>query len=93
MESYSRNETDALLMKLEKRLGTRLGTYHNEQKTTLKVIGDDVVEIKEQCTKTNGRVGKLEDRANTIENWKWFITGGLAILGLLFIPLMFKFLA
>ena len=41
----------------------------------------DIVEIKEQTTKTNGRVTKLE-------NWRNYITGGLAVLTLLVIPVL-----
>lgn len=35
-----------------------------------------------QTQKTNGRVGSLE-------NWKWFITGGLAIITVIILPVVF----
>lgn len=41
----------------------------------------DVGEIKVQTSKTNGRVGALE-------NWRWFISGGLAIILVLIIPIV-----
>lgn len=37
--------------------------------------------IEKQTTATNGRVGKLE-------NWRWFITGGLTILAIVVVPLL-----
>lgn len=37
-------------------------------------------EIKAQVVKTNGRV-------TVLEQWRWFITGGLAILSFLVLPL------
>lgn len=89
---YTRNETDALLMKLEKRLGARLGTYHNENKATLQVILDDgkeamedIKEVKEQCKLTNGRVTALE-------KWKWAMTGGGIILSMFVVPQFLKLL-
>ena len=38
-----------------------------------------------QVQKTNGRVSSLE-------NWKWFISGGLAILSILIVPILLKLL-
>lgn len=46
-------------------------------------IKGNLNEIKLQTQLTNGRVGQLE-------NWKWFITGGLAILGLTIVPVLLK---
>lgn len=42
-------------------------------------------EILAQTKKTNGRVGNLEV-------WRGFITGGLAIIGVLLIPLFLRIL-
>jgi hypothetical protein len=41
-----------------------------------------LIEIKEQTTKTNGRVNKLE-------RWQSFMMGGLAILTILVLPILF----
>ena len=41
----------------------------------------DISEIKSQVQQTNGRVDKLE-------NWRWFITGGISILGLIVVPIL-----
>lgn len=41
----------------------------------------DLIEIKEQVRKTNGRVNKLE-------GWQKFIQGGLAIITLLIVPIL-----
>ena len=38
-------------------------------------------EIHEQTTKTNGRIGNLE-------KWRSFITGGLAVLTVLVVPVL-----
>lgn len=40
--------------------------------------------IHEQARCTNGRVSSLE-------NWRWFITGGLALLTVLVIPVLIAF--
>ena len=47
--------------------------------TFMKEIQDTLNLILGQTSKTNGRVGSLE-------NWRWFITGGLAIISVLIIP-------
>jgi hypothetical protein len=49
---------------------------HEENKIVLQ-------EILAQTKTTNGRV-------NALENWKWFITGGLTILSVLVIPMLLK---
>ena len=61
----------------------------NEQPLTLRElehffgdVKDDVKEIKVQVKTTNGRVNKLE-------NWRWFMTGGLAILTAVVLPVLF----
>lgn len=41
----------------------------------------DLTEIKQQVTKTNGRV-------NNLENWRWLLTGGMVIITLMVIPLV-----
>lgn len=46
-------------------------------------IKTDTDAIKAQVIKTNGRVG-------TLEVWRGFISGGLAIVGLLLIPILIK---
>lgn len=48
----------------------------------IKDIKGDVSEIKVQTKLTNGRVSGLE-------NWRWFITGGLTIITLLILPVVF----
>lgn len=42
-----------------------------------RILGD----IQGQTRRTNGRVGALE-------NWKWFITGGLGVIAFLLVPLI-----
>lgn len=44
-------------------------------------IGNDLQKILTQTTATNGRVGKLE-------NWKYFITGGMAVIVIIVVPLL-----
>ena len=51
-----------------------LDGHFNEIKASLK-------EIQTQVTRTNGRVSNLE-------NWRWFITGGIAILSVMVIPIL-----
>jgi len=49
----------------------------------IKDIKLDTVEIKNQVQKTNGRV-------RTLEIWRGFITGGLAIIGIILIPIIIR---
>lgn len=52
-----------------------------ELDTHFREVKDILSEIKTQTMKTNGRVGRLE-------NWRSFITGGLAIVTLIVLPLI-----
>ena len=47
---------------------------------TIKDIKASLVRIETQTSKTNGRVNKLE-------NWRYFITGALALIGVVLIPI------
>jgi hypothetical protein len=53
----------------------------NEVSKKLDALGGTLTEIHDQVKLTNGRVQKLEQ-------WRMFITGGLTILGLLFVPVL-----
>lgn len=44
-------------------------------------IKDDLREIKTDVKETNGRVRKLE-------SWRWFITGGLALISIIIVPII-----
>lgn len=46
-----------------------------------KALYEKAENILTQATKTNGRVGKLEQ-------WRMFIIGGLAVLSILFVPIL-----
>lgn len=51
-------------------------------------IKEHLVEIKEQTTKTNGRVTKLEEGVMSLTNYKYLMVGGLSVITLLVIPLV-----
>lgn len=53
-----------------------------EMDNIIKEIHSTVKRIEEQTTKTNGRVSKLE-------TWRGFITGGLAVVAVLLVPILF----
>lgn len=53
---------------------------------TLRDIQNDVKEIVLQTKKTNGRVSELE-------NWKAYITGGMAVLLMLVVPIFLAILS
>jgi len=57
-----------------------------EEKITLETIHEILIRVESQVNKTNGRVSKLEI-------WRGFITGGLAILAILVIPLILNYFA
>lgn len=56
-----------------------------DQNKVLAEIKEDGKETKAQAKLTNGRVGALE-------NWRWFISGGLAIITIIILPLLFIFI-
>lgn len=56
-----------------------------EIKEELKEIKSDGKETKTQAKITNGRVTALE-------NWRWFIAGGLAIIAVIILPVLFLLL-
>lgn len=75
---------------MEKTLSTMAETRFNnreiklmfqEQNGKIADIHTDVKEVLEQTKKTNGRVGRLEQ-------WKGFITGGLAVITVLIVPIL-----
>lgn len=55
--------------------------FQETNKHLVEIKDEHLARIEEQVRKTNGRVGKLE-------NWRAFITGGLAILTLLVVPIL-----
>lgn len=53
-----------------------------------KDMGDKLDLILQHIAKTDNRVDKLEERSNSFENWKWFLSGGLLIMSMFVIPLV-----
>lgn len=45
-------------------------------------VQDSLTRIEKQTTQTNGRVSKLE-------NWRWFVAGGLTIITVVLLPVVF----
>lgn len=54
---------------------------NDEQTTYRNFVKETLTSIDAQVKSTNGRV-------RTLENWRWFISGGLAILALIVVPLL-----
>lgn len=53
----------------------------NEEERTYRLgVVEKLNEIHEQVKKTNGRVSSLE-------NWRWFISGGIAVMGVMIVPI------
>ena len=53
-----------------------------EEQTYRRNTEEKLDAILDQVRRTNGRVGRLE-------NWRWMITGAIAVLTALVIPLLF----
>lgn len=66
---YSKREIDQIVGAI--RGGIKEGFHDTNERL-------DRIEV--QTTKTNGRVGKLE-------NWKWMMVGGLAVISAIIVPL------
>jgi len=47
------------------------------------VIKHKVVDIESHLKELNGSVKENRKRVSKLESWRWFITGGLAILGVM----------
>ena len=77
--NYTIGEVVILLKEMDKRNFEK----HQEQRKDQDDLKVACKAILEQVTRTNGRVGKLE-------NWRGFITGGVAVIGVLLVPLFFK---
>ncbi len=70
--------------------GMKLDKYHEENRARLQELSFDMkgqnkelAEIKQQTITTNGRVSKLE-------NWKYILIGGLAVVSAVIIPLFLQ---
>lgn len=57
----------------------------SEEQTFRENLMRTLSEIKTQVTKTNGRVSNLE-------NWKWALIGGWAVLTVIVIPILSSFI-
>lgn len=75
---YSKREIDQLIHEIRESFQEQ----GRDRKENFEEQNHHLREIKEQVKLTNGRVGSLE-------NWRWFITGGLAIIAIIIIPLLF----
>jgi hypothetical protein len=47
--------------------------------------------IHQQTLKTNGRVSCLEEDTEKLEVWQGYIKGGLAIITMILLPMLFMF--
>lgn len=78
---------DKLIEKIEsshQAIASTISAYGDQTKR-LQIRFDEVTDkldkVIEQTTRTNGRV-------NSLENWRWFLIGGMSIITLLVIPLI-----
>lgn len=66
---------------------------NREMREFFREFKQDLLEIKEQTTKTNGRVTKGEERLGSLENYRHFVMGGLAVICILLIPILIQVVA
>ena len=48
------------------------------------ILHETLKRIEEQTTKTNDRVNKHDDRLRVVENFRWYVLGGIAVFAFLF---------
>ena len=67
--------------------GNNNDEYSNREIDTMfGELQSDVKEILAQVRRTNGRVSSLE-------NWRWFITGGVAVISIIIVPIIVKLIS
>ena len=88
---------EALDNERTKRLEDRIASNHDEVLLLLKVQSKDITYIKEQVTKTNGRVTKLENETHFVRVASRYpkltmlsVVGGLALIAVLGLGTIFK---
>ena len=59
-----------------------------EISTDMKWVKEDVAEIR-KCITGNGQKG-LSQRVRTLENWKWYVAGGIAVIIIFVVPISIK---
>ena len=91
-KQYSKRELDSLFKKADDRadelhniIMQRMDVFESNTSTSLN-------NIEEQTTKTNGSVIHLQSDIANLKQWRAFLTGGMAVLTVLVIPLILTLL-
>ena len=80
-ECKSRNDVqDERIIRLLEELNHNHTDIDEIKKETIRYHGDVLHAIKELELKQSDRFNKIEDRVNSLENWRWFVLGAVAII-------------
>jgi hypothetical protein len=69
-------------------LDEKFKSVHAKMESNKGILIEHLERIEAQTIKTNGRVSELEVSVGSLNNWRYFITGGLAVITAMVIPLI-----
>lgn len=80
-ECKSRNDVqDERIVRLLEELSHNHNDIDDIKKETIRYHGEVLAAIKELELKQLDRFNKIEDRVSSLENWRWFVLGMVALI-------------
>lgn len=69
-------------------------TYNNREiDNALEAVHQSLGEIKSEIQEVKFEVKQTNGRVRNLEQWRWFIMGGLSVLTIIVIPIAFIFIS